>query len=50
MGRDKKVINGLTFVLDGPNGVETVADVPVGAVRAALGEMPGAEEHGSIRP
>ncbi len=27
MGRDKKAIGGLTFVLDGPNGVEPVAGV-----------------------
>jgi 5-deoxy-5-amino-3-dehydroquinate synthase len=50
MGRDKKVVNGLTFVLDGPDGVETVADVPVDAVREALSEMPTDGGHGSIRP
>lgn len=37
MGRDKKVLDqGLTFVLDGPAGVEVVAGVDVTAVRAAL--------------
>ncbi len=36
MARDKKALNGLTFVLDGPDGVEVVEDVPVPAVRAAL--------------
>ncbi len=37
MGRDKKARSGgLTFVLDGPGGVELVADVPEAAVRAAL--------------
>jgi 5-deoxy-5-amino-3-dehydroquinate synthase len=37
MGRDKKVLSGgLTFVLDGPAGVEVVTDVPEAAVRAAL--------------
>jgi 5-deoxy-5-amino-3-dehydroquinate synthase len=36
MGRDKKALDGLTFVLDGPNGVELVADVPEVAVRATL--------------
>jgi 5-deoxy-5-amino-3-dehydroquinate synthase len=37
MGRDKKALSGgLTFVLDGPSGVEVVADVPEPAVRAAL--------------
>ncbi|MFN0088846.1 MAG: 3-dehydroquinate synthase family protein [Acidimicrobiales bacterium] len=33
-GRDKKAIGGVTFVLDGPNGVKAVRDVP----RAALDE------------
>jgi 5-deoxy-5-amino-3-dehydroquinate synthase len=28
MGRDKKALAGLTFVLDGPRGVEVVAGVP----------------------
>jgi len=36
MGRDKKALDGLTFVLDGPHGIEVVADVPDAAVRAAL--------------
>ncbi len=36
MGRDKKALTGLTFVLDGPSGVEVVPDVPEPAVRAAL--------------
>ncbi len=27
MGRDKKALDGLTFVLDGPNGVEPVHGV-----------------------
>ncbi len=37
MARDKKArTGGLTFVLDGPAGVEVVADVPEAAVRAAL--------------
>lgn len=40
MGRDKKVVNGLTFVLDGPNGVETVSAVPAEAALAALARMP----------
>ncbi|MBW3642105.1 MAG: 3-dehydroquinate synthase [Actinobacteria bacterium] len=34
--RDKKALGGLTFVLDGPQGVEVVPDVPVDAVHAAL--------------
>ncbi len=36
MGRDKKALDGLTFVLDGPQGVEVVAGVPEGPVRSAL--------------
>ena len=36
MGRDKKALDGLTFVLDGPAGVEVVAGVPEAAVRDAL--------------
>jgi 5-deoxy-5-amino-3-dehydroquinate synthase len=39
MARDKKAIDGLTFILDGPTGIEVVAGVPVAAVREALGEM-----------
>jgi 5-deoxy-5-amino-3-dehydroquinate synthase len=36
MARDKKALDGLTFVLDGPDGVEVVEDVPEEAVRATL--------------
>ena len=36
MARDKKALDGLTFVLDGPNGVEVVEHVPEAAVRATL--------------
>ena len=36
MGRDKKALDGLTFVLDGPAGVEVVAGVPEAAARSAL--------------
>jgi len=40
MGRDKKALDGgLTFVLDGPDGVELVDQVPPDAVREALDEM-----------
>ncbi|MEY2959499.1 MAG: 3-dehydroquinate synthase [Actinomycetota bacterium] len=39
MRRDKKAIDGLTFVLDGPNGVEVVAGVEESAVRSALDRM-----------
>jgi 5-deoxy-5-amino-3-dehydroquinate synthase len=36
MARDKKAVAGLTFVLDGPTGVELVPEVPEPIVRAAL--------------
>jgi 5-deoxy-5-amino-3-dehydroquinate synthase len=36
MGRDKKARDGLTFVLDGPRGVEVVSGVDPAAARAAL--------------
>jgi len=36
MGRDKKAVDGLTFVLDGPNGIEVVSGVDPAVVREAL--------------
>ena len=36
MGRDKKALDGLTFVLDGAQGVEVVAGIDPAAVREAL--------------
>jgi len=39
MMADKKALNGLTFVLDGPNGVELVADVSTAVVTQALSRM-----------
>ena len=39
MGRDKKSRGGLSFVLDGPDGVEPVHDVPPADVEAALKEL-----------
>jgi 5-deoxy-5-amino-3-dehydroquinate synthase len=39
MRRDKKALDGLTFVLDGPGGVEVVAGVDEEPVREALGRM-----------
>jgi 5-deoxy-5-amino-3-dehydroquinate synthase len=40
MGRDKKALGeGLTFVLDGPNGVEVVAGVDAGEARDVLVAM-----------
>ena len=38
--RDKKALGeGLTFVLDGPAGVEVVTDVPVGDATEVLDAM-----------
>lgn len=39
MKRDKKAISGLTFALDGPNGVEVVPGVDEKVVRAALEDV-----------
>jgi 5-deoxy-5-amino-3-dehydroquinate synthase len=39
MGRDKKARHDLTFVLDGPNGVELVSGVGQAHVLATLAEM-----------
>jgi 5-deoxy-5-amino-3-dehydroquinate synthase len=39
MARDKKALDGLTFVLDGPSGVEVVAGVDETPVREALDRM-----------
>jgi 5-deoxy-5-amino-3-dehydroquinate synthase len=39
MGRDKKAVGSLTFVLDGPRGVEVVAGVDPAAARDALDRM-----------
>lgn len=39
MGRDKKAHHDLTFVLDGPNGVELVEGVDREVVLATLGDM-----------
>ncbi len=37
--RDKKAIDGLTFVLDGPNGLEVVPNVPEKVLREVLTRM-----------
>ncbi len=42
MARDKKALDGLTFVLDGPSGVEVVAGVERSAVDEALVRMASA--------
>lgn len=39
MARDKKAFRGFTFVLDGPKGVEVVADVARADVEAVLAEV-----------
>ena len=39
MARDKKALDRLTFVLDGPRGIEIVRDVSTSDVRAALARM-----------
>lgn len=39
MARDKKALDGLTFVLDGPDGVEVVPGVEPAVVDAALSRM-----------
>ena len=36
MKRDKKALDGLTFALDGPDGIEVVAGVPEDVVRSVL--------------
>ena len=37
--RDKKAIGGVTWILDGPNGVEMVRDVPREAINRALDRL-----------
>ncbi|MBU6328600.1 MAG: 3-dehydroquinate synthase [Acidobacteria bacterium] len=39
MARDKKALDGITFVLDGPDGVESVTGVPVADIEAAIGAV-----------
>jgi 5-deoxy-5-amino-3-dehydroquinate synthase len=39
MQRDKKALDGLTFILDGPRGVEVVTGVEAAVVTAVLREM-----------
>lgn len=41
MGRDKKAVDGLTFVLDGPDGLEVVAEVDPTSVTTALEAFAG---------
>lgn len=49
MGRDKKAIEGLTFVLDGPQGIEVVPQVPAASVLAALRQMRASQSPGTPR-
>jgi 5-deoxy-5-amino-3-dehydroquinate synthase len=42
MRRDKKAVRGLTFVLDGPDGIEVVPGVDPGMARRVLDRMAGA--------
>jgi len=41
MARDKKALSGLTFVLDGPNGVETVTGVDTENIVEAIAAVRG---------
>jgi 5-deoxy-5-amino-3-dehydroquinate synthase len=50
MTRDKKANGGLTFVLDGPSGVEVVDDVQEEAVRQALAESRAAASVAAAAP
>jgi hypothetical protein len=36
MGRDKKALDGITFVLDGPNGVESVTGVEISLIEDSI--------------
>jgi 5-deoxy-5-amino-3-dehydroquinate synthase len=36
MSRDKKALDGITFVLDGPNGVESVTAVNVSLIEDSI--------------
>jgi 5-deoxy-5-amino-3-dehydroquinate synthase len=49
MGRDKKAVNGLTFVLDGPAGIEVVPEVPAATVLTALSHMRASQSGGLSR-
>ena len=49
MGRDKKVLgDGLTYVLDGPDGVEVVSGIDPAAVRASLARFRGEPPPGRL--
>jgi 5-deoxy-5-amino-3-dehydroquinate synthase len=50
MARDKKALDGLTFVLDGPAGVEVVTGVPADVVLATLRSTTRAATRPAQRP
>ena len=41
MRRDKKAVDGLTFVLDGPGGVEVVGGLDAEVVESTLARLRG---------
>ena len=45
MTRDKKALDGLTFVLDGPEGVESVTGVSRADIEATLDAVRTGGEH-----
>lgn len=45
MGRDKKALDGITFVLDGPDGVESVTGVAVADIEAAIDAIRSEGDH-----
>ena len=47
MGRDKKALDGITFVLDGPDGVETVTGISRSAIDDAFAAMIRARDRGT---
>lgn len=49
MGRDKKSVNGLTFVLDSARGVEPVSGVPAVVVDKVLRAMPNDLTGGTVQ-
>ena len=41
MGRDKKALDGITFVLDGPDGVDSVTGVPLSVIEDSIDAVRG---------
>ncbi len=48
MGRDKKALDGLTFVLDGPNGIETVSGIDRASLDQAFDAMSTFDQAGKL--